>query len=91
MPQYWPRRWRSVRPRVARRLGRRILSERLTERIHYAPDDRVAVLYDEQSALTLAYEHYTDFLKYGGPEQGELLSAVQRRVSILKPRLATAR
>jgi tetratricopeptide (TPR) repeat protein len=51
----------------------------------------VAVLYDEQSALTLAYEHYTDFLKYGGPEQGELLSAVQRRVSILKPRLATAR
>ena len=50
-----------------------------------------AVLYDEQSALTLAYQHYTDFLKYAGPEQGELLSAVQRRLSILKPRVANAR
>src|SRR6185436_18169629 len=25
----------------------------------------VALSYDEQSALTLAYEHYTEFLKYG--------------------------
>ena len=51
----------------------------------------VAVLYDEQSALTLAYEHYTEFLKYGGPEQGELLAAVQRRLLLLKPTLANAR
>lgn len=51
----------------------------------------IAVLYDEQSALTPAYEHYTDFLKYGGPEQGELLSAVQRRLSVLKPGVANAR
>ena len=50
----------------------------------------VAVLYDEQSALALAYEHYTDFLKHGGPEQGELLAAVQRRVSMLKPKLPNA-
>jgi tetratricopeptide (TPR) repeat protein len=51
----------------------------------------VAVLYEEQSALVLAYEHYTEFLKYGGPEQGELLSAVQRHLVILKPKLASAR
>jgi tetratricopeptide (TPR) repeat protein len=51
----------------------------------------IAVLYEEQSALTLAYEHYTQFLEYGGPEQGELLAAVQRRLSILQPRLDSAR
>jgi Flp pilus assembly protein TadD len=50
----------------------------------------VAVLYEEQSALARAYDHYTEFLKYAGPERGELLSDVQRRLQILKPRLSTA-
>jgi len=49
----------------------------------------VAVLYEEQSALALAYDHYTEFLKYAGPEHGELLSDVQRRLLVLKPRLAS--
>ena len=69
--------------------------ELLLRAIGYQPSHamahyNVAVLYDEQSALALAYEHYTDFLKHGGPEQGELLAAVQRRVSMLKPKLPNA-
>jgi Flp pilus assembly protein TadD len=50
-----------------------------------------AVLYDEQQAFALAYEHYTEFLKYASPEQGELLAAVQQRLLILAPNLARAR
>jgi Flp pilus assembly protein TadD len=48
----------------------------------------VAVLYEEQSALALAYDHYTEFLKYGPAEHGELLSDVQRRLLLIKPRLS---
>jgi tetratricopeptide (TPR) repeat protein len=51
----------------------------------------VAVLYDEKNAFALAYDHYTQFLKYASPEQGELLSAVQQRLLILTPNLAPAR
>ena len=51
----------------------------------------IAVLYDEKSALTLAYDHYTQFLKYAAPDQGELLSSVQQRLLILTPDLARAR
>jgi tetratricopeptide (TPR) repeat protein len=51
----------------------------------------VAVLYEEQNALTLAFDHYTEFLKYGGAEHGRLLSDVQRRLLVLKPKLATTR
>lgn len=70
--------------------------ELLVRAIGYQPTHgvahyNVAVLYEEQSALALAYDHYTEFLKYAGPEHGELLSDVQRRLSILKPRLARAR
>src|SRR6185503_1727837 len=70
--------------------------ELLVRAIGYQPTHamahyNVAVLYDEQSAFALAYDHYTEFLKYGGPEQGDLLAAVQRRLLILKPRLANAR
>jgi Flp pilus assembly protein TadD len=50
-----------------------------------------AVLYDEKSAFALAYDHYTQFLKYASPEQGELLSAVQQRLLILTPNLARER
>jgi hypothetical protein len=49
-----------------------------------------AVLYDEKNAFALAYDHYTQFLKYASPEQGELLSAVQQRLLILTPNLARA-
>lgn len=51
----------------------------------------VAVLYDEKNAFALAYDHYTQFLKYASPEQGELLSAVQQRLLILTPNLTRAR
>jgi Flp pilus assembly protein TadD len=69
--------------------------ELLVRAIGYQPTHsmahyNVAVLYEEQSALALAYDHYTEFLKYAGPEHGELLSDVQRRLLMLKPRLSTA-
>jgi tetratricopeptide (TPR) repeat protein len=51
----------------------------------------VGVLYEERSALALAYDHYTVFLKYAGPERSDLLSEVQRRLLMIKPRLAIAR
>jgi thioredoxin-like negative regulator of GroEL len=68
--------------------------ELLVRAIGYQPTNgmahyNVAVLYEEQSALALAYDHYTAFLKYGSPDRGELLSDVQRRLLILKPRLAS--
>jgi tetratricopeptide (TPR) repeat protein len=47
-----------------------------------------AVLYEEQNSIALAYDHYTDFLKYAGPEHSALLYEVQRRLLVLKPRLA---
>jgi tetratricopeptide (TPR) repeat protein len=70
--------------------------ELLVRAIGYQPTHgmahyNVAVLYEEQSALALAYDHYTEFLKYAGPEHGELLSDVQRRILMLKPKLARAR
>jgi Flp pilus assembly protein TadD len=69
--------------------------ELLVRAIGYQPTHgmahyNVAVLYEEQSALALAYNHYTEFLKYAAPEHGELLSDVQRRLLTLKPRLASA-
>lgn len=72
---------------------RELAIELLVRAIGYQPTHgmahyNVAVLYEEQSALALAYDHYTDFLKYAGPEQGELLSDVQRRLLLLKPKLA---
>jgi tetratricopeptide (TPR) repeat protein len=73
---------------------RDVAIELLVRAIGYQPTHgmahyNVAVLYEEHSALALAYDHYTNFLKYGGPEHGELLSDVQRRLLILKPKLAT--
>ena len=50
----------------------------------------LAVLYDEQSEIALAYNHYAEFLKYAGPEHRELLSDVQQRLLILRPKLAIA-
>ena len=69
--------------------------ELLVRAIGYQPTHamahyNVAVLYDEKSALALAYDHYTQFLKYASPEQGELLSSVQQRLLTLTPNLARA-
>ena len=70
--------------------------ELLVRAIGYQPTHamahyNLAVLYDEKSTLALAYDHYTQFLKYASPEQGELLAAVQQRLLILTPNLARAR
>jgi Tfp pilus assembly protein PilF len=70
--------------------------ELLVRAIGYQPTNglahyNVAVLYEEQNAIPLAYDHYAAFLKYGGADQGELLSQVQRRLLLLKPRLSSAR
>ena len=67
--------------------------ELLVRAIGYQPTHamahyNLAVLYDEKNAFALAYDHYTQFLKYASPEQGELLSAVQQRLLILTPNLA---
>ena len=69
--------------------------ELLVRAIGYQPTHamahyNVAVLYDEKNAFALAYDHYTQFLNYASPEQGELLSAVQQRLLILTPNLARA-
>ena len=66
--------------------------ELLVRAIGYQPTHgmahyNAAVLYEERSALALAYDHYTEFLKYAGPEHGELLSDVQRRLLAIKPKL----
>ena len=70
--------------------------ELLLKAIGYQPTHSVAhynlaVLYDERASLALAYDHYTAFLKYAGPEHGALLSDVQRRLQVLKPGLASTR
>ncbi|HLG53955.1 MAG TPA: tetratricopeptide repeat protein [Vicinamibacterales bacterium] len=57
---------------------------------HSAAHYNIAVLYEERASLALAYDHYTEFLKYAGPEHGALLSDVQRRILLLKPKLDTA-
>jgi tetratricopeptide (TPR) repeat protein len=70
--------------------------ELLVRAIGYQPTHAMAhynaaVLYDEKNAFALAYDHYTLFLKYASPEQGELLSSVQERLLILTTNLARAR
>lgn len=70
--------------------------ELLVRAIGYQPTHgmahyNLAVLYEEQSALALAYDHYMGFLKYAGPEHGALLSDVQRKLLALKPNLARTR
>ncbi len=54
---------------------------------HAAAHYNLAVLYEERDALALAFDHYTAFLQYAGPEHGTLLADVQRRVRAIEPRL----
>jgi Tfp pilus assembly protein PilF len=58
---------------------------------HAAAHYNLAVLYDEVGELARAQEHYASFLKYAGPEFGERLSDVQRRLDALAPKLAPPR
>lgn len=54
---------------------------------HAAAHYNLAVLYDEQRSFALAYDHYTDFLAYAGPEYGAAVADVRRRVQVLAPLL----
>jgi tetratricopeptide (TPR) repeat protein len=54
---------------------------------HAAAHYNLAVLYDEAGERGRAQDHYNDFLAHGGPEHGERLSAVKRRVEELAPDL----
>jgi tetratricopeptide (TPR) repeat protein len=50
---------------------------------HAAAHYNLAVLYDERRSFALAYDHYTDFLAYAGPEYGAAVADVRRRVQAL--------
>jgi tetratricopeptide (TPR) repeat protein len=50
---------------------------------HAAAHYNLAVLYDEQRSFALAYDHYTDFLAYAGPEYGAAVADVRRRAQAL--------
>ena len=54
---------------------------------HAAAHYNLALLYDEQRSFALAYDHYTDFLAYAGPEYGAAVADVRRRVQALAPLL----
>jgi tetratricopeptide (TPR) repeat protein len=54
---------------------------------HAAAHYNLGVLYEEQSSLALAYDHYGAFLRYAGPEHGALLTDVQRRITLIEPQL----
>jgi Flp pilus assembly protein TadD len=58
--------------------------------VHAAAHYNLAVLYDERGSLALAFDHYNAFLKHAGPERGELLMEVQRRLRAIEPRLHDA-
>jgi hypothetical protein len=54
---------------------------------HAAAHYNLAVLYDEAGELGRAQDHYTDFLAHAGPEHGQRLSDVRRRLDGLAPQL----
>jgi tetratricopeptide (TPR) repeat protein len=57
---------------------------------HAVAHYNLAVLYEERESLALAFDHYNAFLKYAGPEHGDRLSDVQRRVRLIEPKLKRA-
>jgi cytochrome c-type biogenesis protein CcmH/NrfG len=57
---------------------------------HAVAHYNLAALYEERESLALAYDHYNTFLKYAGPEHGDRLTDVQRRVRLLEPKLQKA-
>ena len=54
---------------------------------HAAAHYNLALLYDERRSFALAYDHYTDFLAYAGPEYSAAVGDVRRRVQALATRL----
>ena len=48
----------------------------------------LALVYDEQGAGARAYDHYTRFIAFAGPEQAALASEVRRRLTVLTTPLA---
>lgn len=77
----------------ADRQGERAI-ELLLRALGYEPGHAMAhynlgVLYEEQGAAARAYDHYTEFLRYAGPERGELLSDVRQRLQLLGPKLGS--
>jgi Tetratricopeptide repeat len=60
----------------------RAVGERPT---HAAAHYNLALLYEQRDALPLAYDHYTDFLKYAGPEYRAVVPDVRRRLETLAP------
>lgn len=56
---------------------------------HAAAHYNLALLYDERRSFALAYDHYTDFLAYAGPEYGAAVADVRRRVQALATLLDT--
>ena len=48
----------------------------------------LALVYDEQGAVARAYDHYTRFIAFAGPEQAALASEVRRRLTMLTTQLA---
>jgi Tfp pilus assembly protein PilF len=57
---------------------------------HAVAHYNLGALYEERGSLALAYDHYNTFLKYAGPEHGDRLTDVQRRVRLLEPKLQKA-
>ena len=56
---------------------------------HAAAHYNLALLYDQRRSFALAYDHYTDFLAYAGPEYGAAIADVRRRLQALAPLLDT--
>jgi Flp pilus assembly protein TadD len=56
---------------------------------HAAAHYNLALLYDERRSFALAYDHYTDFLAYAGPEYSAAVADVRRRVQALATLLDT--
>jgi tetratricopeptide (TPR) repeat protein len=56
---------------------------------HAAAHYNLALLYDERRSFALAYDHYTDFLAYAGPEYGAAIADVRRRLQALARLLDT--
>jgi hypothetical protein len=56
---------------------------------HAAAHYNLALLYDERRSFALAYDHYTDFLAYAGPEYRAAIPDVRKRVQALATLLDT--
>jgi Tfp pilus assembly protein PilF len=72
-------------PEQARETLIRAIGEQPT---HAEANFNLAILYDEAGSYTKALEHYSRFLASAGPEHGERLSEVRRRVSAISQQVS---